>query len=299
MSRSSNVFRRTTNLLMTHLKDQPVGAVVPSETALSRTLDVSRTTVRRVLQHAQDNGILATSGAGVTIRRHPVPEDFFSDTQISSRPELIENRFMDLVRRGDLRPGQQFSEADLARLSQTSTASVREFLIGFSQFGLIERRPRGGWRLCSFDEQFAKELSEMRALIELAAFDRFLTRDMTRQSERALKAFYDRHIQIRNDLETLYVGFPDLDKHFHAWIVSGMENRFASSHLEVISFVFHYHYQYEKAGEQKRNSIAINEHLMIIESLRSGDRDGARAALVQHLKTSETLLVSTLWPARA
>ena len=35
---------------------------------------------------------------------------------------------------------------------------MREFLIGFSRHGLIEKKPRGGWRLCAFDPSFAQEL---------------------------------------------------------------------------------------------------------------------------------------------
>lgn len=34
-----------------------------------------------------------------------------------------------------------FTESELAREAGASTVSVREFLIGFSRFGLIEKKP--------------------------------------------------------------------------------------------------------------------------------------------------------------
>src|SRR5438093_12355158 len=78
---------------------------------------------------------------------------------------------MERIYRNDLPPGAAFSEAELARAAGASTISVREFLIGFSRFGLIEKKPQGGWRLCAFDLSFAKELADMRQMFEIAAIE--------------------------------------------------------------------------------------------------------------------------------
>ena len=40
----------------------------------------------------------------------------------------------------------------------------------------------------------------------------------------------------------------------------------------MITFIFHYHYQWNKADEKQRNKIAILEHLACIEALQSQDR---------------------------
>ena len=50
---------------------------------------------------------------------------------------------MQIVRSGDLLPGQHFTEAEMARQIGASTVSVREFLIGFSRYGLVQKAANG------------------------------------------------------------------------------------------------------------------------------------------------------------
>ncbi len=48
-------------------------------------------------------------------------------------------------------------------------------------------------------------------------------------------------------------------------------NRFMMDFYDVISMIFHYHYQWNKADEKERNTVAIHEHLAYIAALRSRD----------------------------
>jgi DNA-binding GntR family transcriptional regulator len=64
-------------------------------------------------------------------------------------------------------PGMQINELELAREIGTGTTSVREFLIRFSRFGLIEKRPNSHWILKGFTREFALELAEVREMFEL------------------------------------------------------------------------------------------------------------------------------------
>ncbi|MGO7631931.1 GntR family transcriptional regulator, partial [Rhizobium ruizarguesonis] len=55
----------------------------------------------------------------------------------------------------------QINELELAREIGTGNTSVREFLIRFSRFGLIEKRPNSNWTLKGFTREFAIELADV------------------------------------------------------------------------------------------------------------------------------------------
>ena len=71
----------------------------------------------------------------------------------------------------------QINELELARDIGTGTTSVREFLIRFSRFGLIEKRPNSHWILKGFTREFALELTEVREMFELRSAASFAALD--------------------------------------------------------------------------------------------------------------------------
>ena len=48
-----------------------------------------------------------------------------------------------------------------------ATTGIREFLIRFQRFGLVEKRPNAGWVFKGFTTSFALELFEIREMFEL------------------------------------------------------------------------------------------------------------------------------------
>jgi DNA-binding GntR family transcriptional regulator len=171
MAKPNTLLKRTSNALLDHVATLG-GGMLGSDSALARQFDVSRTTVRAALERLIALGVLRREDDGVAIARAPVTADYFDDAETSGPQDQIELIFMQRVLLGDWRPGHVFSEAELARDSNASTVSVREFLIGFSRFGLIAKQPRGGWVLQEFHDGFAAEVADMRELIEMAAINR-------------------------------------------------------------------------------------------------------------------------------
>ena len=54
---------------------------------------------------------------------------------------------------------------------------------------------------------------------------------------------------------------------FTGWSIESSPNRFINDFSDIITFIFHYHYQWNKADEKERNKAAIMEHLTYIEAL--------------------------------
>ncbi len=293
MAKSNILQKRAVNLILDKLSTKEWAPPLPSEHEMARQIDVSRTTVRGALQYLAERGVLARPGGGLTIARKPRKSDYFSETQTSDLRDLIERAFMQRMLLGDWQPGQHFSETDLARDSGASAASVREFLIEFSRYHLIEKQPRRGWRLLKLDAGFANEVADMRALVEVAAIDR-----CPRQPDAAWIERVDELIRLHEALtdsfEENFLSFASLDRDFHLWLIAHLQNRFARDLYDVVSFVFHYHYQWNKSDERERNRVAIGEHLLILRALRSGDLGAAHTRLTEHLATSRATFVRSV-----
>lgn len=296
MSRPNNVFKSATNRFLDLLAAAAPGSDVASEAELTRALDASRTTVRRVLRHALTAGILCETAGTRRLARPPTPADYFDDSQIASRAQIIERTLVAMILDGRPSPGARLSEADLARLAGASTAAVREFLIDFSRFGLVSKRPRGGWTLNGPDVAYANELADIRQLLEVAAIDRLTERGLSPADRAALERLIAAHERLRARLASDYLLFPALDQEFHAWIISHFRNRFAGNYMSVIAVVFIHHYQWRRTEERRLNTVALAEHLAILNELRGERFAAARAALLRHLTTSRTAMLRSLAP---
>ena len=71
-------------------------------------------------------------------------------------------------------------------------------------------------------------------------------------------------------------------------------NRFKESFYDIITLIFHYHYQWNNQDERQRNEIAIREHLTYIDALVGRNLSFAELACRAHLASArETLIRST------
>ena len=284
MVKPAFVTKRTHNAMLDLLAEWDLAETLPSENELARRFDVSRTTMRGVLKGLAERGALA---------RRPNATDYFDKAETIGPRETVERVFMQRILSGDFRPGQDVSETELARASACSVASVREFLVGFTRYRLVERRRRGGWRMLGFHAGFAAEVADMRWMIENAAMDRLQQRPDRAWSQQ-VTALLHQHRALQADIHARYLEFPALDRAFHLWIAGHLRNRFADDFYDVVSLVFHYHYQWNRIDERERNIVAMGEHLGVLEALSDSALEVARDRLRAHLTTSRTSLLRSL-----
>ena len=101
------------------------------------------------------------------------------------------------------------------------------------------------------------------------------------------------HHQLLVDIETRFQDFSDLNNRFHRLVNAVSPNRFIDDFYDIITFIFHYHYQWSKRDERQRNETAIREHLAYIEALVGRDRHIIEAACRHHLASGKTTLLRT------
>ena len=284
------VFKRAYNRSLAELSGYAAGDELGSEPEWAVTLGVSRTTVRAVFRALAEVGLIDYGGRRKALLRRPEQGDRYPEGETRPVREIVEKRFMKWILDGDCRPGQQINSLDLARQFGVSTSAIRDYLGGFRQFGLLDKRPNGGWMFKGFTRDFAEELFEVRVMFEQRSAQRFLALPESDPAWASLDRIAKEHLALLVDAETRFDEFPELDERFHRLINDASRNRFIVSFYDIISLIFHYHYQWNKRDERERNIAAIREHLACIEALRSRDRKGVASAVEAHMTTARATL---------
>lgn len=266
--------------------------VMANDIELTKLLNISRTTVRSCVEHLIEQGIVKRDGPNKVVLRKPEDDDFFDIKDKNSTKDIqIEKHFLNLINTGQLLPGDRFSELSLAKNSGCTTITVREFLIKFSNNGLIEKIPRGRWKMVKFDEEFARELISFREMVEMRAITELLKYPKEHPVWQKLQDLLIKHQEVSQNMENRYMEFPDLDRDLHLIILESANNRFTQQFFDIVSFVCHYHYQWDKTGEQERFTVAINEHIDLLNNLITHNNAGTIMSLERHLQSAQTTLL--------
>jgi DNA-binding GntR family transcriptional regulator len=293
--RSDAVFKRAYNSVLDQMATRAIGDSIDSEHAIARGFKVSRTTVRKILDTLIAQGMVEVDAEGNrTIARLPRGSESFPQQETTAGRETVERGFMELIQAEVIRPGEVIGTADLARRLGVSATVVREYLEGFRQFGLIARQENGAWVFVGFDQNFARELSDFRELIELRAAEAFGDQPLDAPAWKQLDDIELRHIDLKANFQRDSGLFPRLDEEFHLLINSALGNRFVNNFNYIRSFIFHYHYQWNKSDENARNSVAVSEHLDYISALKSRDRTLIRLAVNRHLQSARISLLASM-----
>ncbi len=290
--KSNIVFKRTFNKMLGLAEELGEGARLPSEVALSQMLGVSRTTVRKVLEAFVNCGVVTS---GDPVRRVTGKQaEGFPDAETVSTSDHVEQLFMDWMLRDDARPGTSFSELELARQFKVAVTTIREFLNRFERFGLIEKRSSSGWVFVGFTDTFALELFEIREMFELRSALKFCDEPPEATVWGALEDLRHDHLALLDDIDTRFHDFSEIDSRFHRLITSLAPNRFIDSFYDIITLIFHYHYQWNKRDERERNEIALHEHLAYIDALASGSPARVEHACRLHLASARASLLRAI-----
>lgn len=295
--KTNALYKRTYNQCLRLLANASAGDVLPSEPKLAAALGVSRTTLRAVLAHMRDRGILAIDGRSKQMLRKPLADDYLDGSDLEPLSEMVERKFMEWMSGPEFHPGQPINGLDLARQFGVSTSAIRDCLNTFSHFGLLQRQSSGRWTATGLSVEFVAELFDMREVMELRAVEHFVALPANHAAWKALDAIEKQHEALLADIESRYRDFQALDDRFHRLINSVAPNRFFSNIQGVMSMIFHYHYQWNKKDEKERNHVAVTEHLAYIKGLQSGEVSDAKAACRLHLRTARATLLSSLQTA--
>ena len=292
--KTDTIYKKAFNDALDLLARVQVGSHLPTENDLAAQLEISRTTVRKVLTAFRERRLIS---AGLPRIKLPPPlgvTDRYPEAETVPMSAQVEKQFMQWILKDDPRPGMLINELELARKFGIATTIIREFLNRFQRFGLIEKRKNAGWIFKGFTTTFALELFEVRELYELRSAKAFAELPETSPLWTQLETLRQAHVELLNDIDRRYHDFSELDSQFHSLVARAAPNRFIDSFYDIITLVFHYHYQWRKHDERQRNEVAIGEHLGYMDALFSRSETAIQDACRAHLNSARTTLLRSI-----
>ncbi|MCX8639486.1 GntR family transcriptional regulator [Gilliamella sp. B3172] len=301
MSRSQTLRQNTINQFIDCINNNILSFPLPSISILAEAFNVSRTTIRAVLNYLCQIGILLFDNNQYHLAREPTQKDkiacIFEKRSIQDKK--VETYFYHLINSKKLLPGDHFNEIQLAKEINVSPIVVREFLLRFLHYGLIDNVKKGEWELATFDKNYAEKLYEFRSVLEIFALKAFLAQSDNHINWIKARELLQRHKNLQQNIQDEYKLFSTLDRDFHELILSCKENRFFLQSFDLISVIFHFHYQWDSSDLKERNSIAVSEHIAILTAILQKNEPLAIAALCRHLNTAKRSMQESIGRALA
>lgn len=296
MAKNKNLRKNVSNQIIEAINMGHIESPLPSQSTLAELFGVSRTTIRFAVDGLIVKGLLTNTNGIYTINRAPNEEDFFIQNALNQQGNIdsFERFFNDAIKTRKIVPGQKFTELELSKLSHCPTHIVREFLLRFSRFHLVNNIDRGRWEMRKFEKRYAENLSELREMIECHALSRFMNLPKSDIRWKEAQYLLHEHRELREKVVHDYQEFSDLDHRLHKLILSAANNSFMEEFHDIISIIFHYHYQWDNSDLRKRNMVAIEEHMSILSKILSFDDIGAMGEYRRHLNTSKLTMAHSL-----
>lgn len=198
------------------------------------------------------------------------------------RPQLLTERVCERIReaivRGELKLGEQVSEAQLAQRMEVSKTPVREALLRLKRDGLVEIHPQRGTFVFRLDPEQVGQLCRYRAMVETAALREAvavhadaLAADMARAVAEMRKA------EKQRDLKAL----ARIDMDFHGLFFAHCPNEYLLAGYEVI--------RSQLVALRYRSPIAnaVSSHQVLVDAVEAGDVEHAVALLTEHVLENE------------
>lgn len=188
-----------------------------------------------------------------------------------------------------LQPGEEFREGELVAKFGVSKSPIRDALQRLEIEGLIEISPRRGHRVAPISIADAKDLLDMREILEAGAL-RLIT---TRASDEALSHLEEFRQSGTDDLTE----FANYNRRFHAALCETSQNqRLASSMSRLMESYDRLCIVSLTSTRDKEGGMedAIRDHNAIIDALQERNAAAAVRASAQHTKKSRTKIMRGL-----
>lgn len=196
-----------------------------------------------------------------------------------------------LIFTGELAPGSDHLESELAERLGMSRTPVREASLTLEAQGLLEMRPRKGVRISPISVEDMREIYDVLTQLESLAAERAAQAGYNEDDLRALgQSITDMTDAIdRTDLET----WATADEAFHRELVTLGKNKRVVTIFETLS-------------DQVRRARAVtlharplptksnDDHMAVYQAILARDADTARERHFQHRKHAKQVLVDLL-----
>ncbi|WP_047247553.1 GntR family transcriptional regulator [Maribacter thermophilus] len=275
------------NLLDDIAKNENLPRGLPTEAKLASNYSVSRSTIRKVIEIACSKGIVMKDGSNKIILRLPTKSDYFSSNEIeNSKSDIAERAVLKKLYNYELKPGDKFSELEIANETNTNTVSVREALNGISHTGLIKKRAGQKWEVEALTQSKLNQLIEFRSLLENYAVNCLEKQTNDNDSITKFTQILNRHKELLQKKKVNFSDLTALEKRFHYTLIKACNNSFIESSYNSLFILINYHIGQIKYDTLKIKNV-LRQHITILEAILDNDFNSAKNALQFHLDHAE------------
>lgn len=192
---------------------------------------------------------------------------------------------------GEMQPGTQFLEQELAELLSMSRTPVREAAIRLAEERLVEVRPRHGVRILPIAASDVREAYELLTELEVYAVRRIAERGLRNQNYDAMAdALVEMDAALkRNDVP----GWVAADRDFHLCLVASADNERLYDICRILADQTH-HARMKYWTKHAPTSAIARGHGDVLDALRRQNPDEAQRLTRQQLTLTGRVLYETM-----
>jgi DNA-binding GntR family transcriptional regulator len=224
----------------------------------------------------------------------PRPAENVPPSEVGAGVEQVHARLRTLILRGDLEPGEQISQLQLAQELGVSRTPLREALRLLQREGLVEAEPNRSFFVAGFSIPDVEQLYAARIPIEALAI-RLTVPKLTAENVAELEGLLAQmaHFAAASDFERWDVPH----RAFHAGLVRAAGDRITALLSEMSDHSERYRRLATLSGAPQSYPDGARQHRAILEACKTGDADAAAAQLTDHLAYTVTRLIKLISPA--
>ncbi len=289
MTAHSKLVLKSSNKLFDFLSDlEEVPCGLPSSAALSTTLGVSRTIVQKLIGILMEKGLVRQDGASRIVLRRPGPEDYFSEEDGSvSKSDQVEKLVLRKLSSYELKPGDRFSELELAREAGTSTIIMREVLFRISRSGIIRKHPHQKWEVIEFSPALISEMTDVRRISEDYAVQAIQGLEDSDPFWNKLRELGARHRKLLKQKQIDHSEVRQIDLDFHMALTEAAHNRFIRDLYHAVFMLINFHI-WQVGYDRSKIEYVLEHHLLILELLLARDFEKAGLEMQVHREYART-----------
>lgn len=191
-------------------------------------------------------------------------------------PANIADAIREQILRGDLAPGTSARQDELAQRFNVSRVPVREALRCLATEGLMTWEPQRGFRVALLSPEDAREILEIRSLLEVQAL-RLAFPNIGRAAIAAALAALE-----TSERTTSLDAWSDMNAKFHAAILAPCERPHLLALIQQLNNRVDRYIRLLVATTDYR-PLAEREHRAILAALHAGSEDAAAILLKKHI----------------
>ncbi|MEP1588869.1 MAG: GntR family transcriptional regulator [Tateyamaria sp.] len=208
--------------------------------------------------------------------------------KISQKSKGLDS-FVQAVLRQDIQVGEVLRRTELCEKLEISMSPLRELLVLLEELELVEVKPRAGFKIIYPSLDFMSENMRFRVMIENSAIEAFAgnvrpdwINDQLIKHKDAIAG-----LEEAEDLQEWNDYIVDFDRAFHRTIVAALDNKAVTKAHEYIQTKLRIaRLVHRRVPPRKTNLIAMQDHLAILDALKTGDLGNVRTALDAHFVQS-------------